>query len=222
MSKHVKHVPKHRAAPSRTALVKAPQKAIRNTVVLSSIAVAVTGVSVSSGVLASGGEVGDKVQAAAANDLAGATDRTQITTGAERAPAVSREADRRESADPVKQAALSTDPGEGVTGTQELSPSADPRDIARALMDDFGFGMDQFSCLDSLWVRESNWSVTADNPTSSAYGIPQALPGSKMATAGADWADNPATQIRWGLGYIRDTYGSPCAAWGHSQANNWY
>ena len=67
-------------------------------------------------------------------------------------------------------------------------------------------------------MRESGWNVYADNPSSSAYGIPQALPGSKMASAGADWATNPVTQIRWGLGYIQDRYGSPCGAWGHSQS----
>ena len=100
-----------------------------------------------------------------------------------------------------------------MTRTEDLS-DADPRDIARALLAEFGFGQDQFGCLDSLWTRESNWRVDADNPNSSAYGIPQALPGSKMASAGADWATNPVTQIRWGLGYIEDRYGSPCGAWG--------
>ena len=90
------------------------------------------------------------------------------------------------------------------------------------LLAEFGFSSDQFGCLDSLYIRESNWNPRADNPSSSAYGIPQALPGSKMASAGADWATNPVTQIRWGLGYIRDRYGSPCGAWGHSQSHGWY
>jgi hypothetical protein len=85
-----------------------------------------------------------------------------------------------------------------------------------------GWGSGQFSCLNSLWNKESNWKVTADNPTSSAYGIPQALPGRKMASAGSDWRTNPATQIEWGLEYIADRYGTPCSAWGHSQRNNWY
>lgn len=102
------------------------------------------------------------------------------------------------------------------------SYSGDPRAIGRQLAAARGWGADQFQCLDSLWTRESNWSVTADNPTSSAYGIPQALPGSKMASAGADWATNPATQITWGLGYIADRYGTPCGAWGHSQSVGWY
>lgn len=99
---------------------------------------------------------------------------------------------------------------------------ADPRSAARQMLADRGMGEDQFQCLDRLWTKESNWTVTADNPTSSAYGIPQALPGNKMASAGADWETNPVTQITWGLGYIDDVYGSPCKAWNHSQANNWY
>ncbi|MBG6107066.1 transglycosylase SLT domain-containing protein [Frigoribacterium sp. CG_9.8] len=84
-----------------------------------------------------------------------------------------------------------------------------------------GWGEDQFACLVALFNRESGWNVYAANP-SGAYGIPQALPGSKMATAGADWATNPATQISWGLGYIEARYGTPCGAWGHSQSAGWY
>ncbi|PJJ56793.1 hypothetical protein CLV56_1006 [Mumia flava] len=98
----------------------------------------------------------------------------------------------------------------------------DPREIARSMMGDFGFSSSQFGCLDSLWVSESNWRWNADNPTSSAYGIPQALPGEKMASAGSDWATNPATQIKWGLGYIQSVYGDPCSAWSFKQGNNWY
>lgn len=92
---------------------------------------------------------------------------------------------------------------------------ADPRRVARSMLAERGQG-EQFGCLDRLWTKESEWRVDADNPTSSAYGIPQALPGKKMASAGADWKTNPATQIRWGLGYIAEVYGGPCAAWKHS------
>ncbi|PPK98882.1 hypothetical protein CLV92_101583 [Kineococcus xinjiangensis] len=98
----------------------------------------------------------------------------------------------------------------------------DPRGAARVLVAQHGWGEEQFSCLDSLWMKESGWNPAADNPTSSAYGIPQALPGRKMASAGADWETNPLTQIRWGLGYIEGRYGSPCAAWAHSRSHNWY
>ena len=100
--------------------------------------------------------------------------------------------------------------------------SGDSRSIARSMLGSYGWGDDQWGCLDSLWQKESGWNHRAMNPSSGAYGIPQSLPGSKMATAGADWQTNPATQIRWGLGYIQGRYGSPCNAWAHSQANNWY
>ena len=90
------------------------------------------------------------------------------------------------------------------------------------MLGSYGWGQDQFSCLDSLWSAESGWNVSASNPSSGAYGIPQALPGSKMASAGSDWQTNAATQIRWGLGYIQGLYGSPCGAWGHEQSTGWY
>jgi phage-related protein len=96
------------------------------------------------------------------------------------------------------------------------------KDYARSQLGEFGWSGVQFSPLDRLWTRESNWNYKARNPSSGAYGIPQALPGSKMASAGADWQTNPATQVRWGLGYIHDRYGSPSGAWAHSQNTGWY
>ncbi len=93
--------------------------------------------------------------------------------------------------------------------------------IAHGMVLARGWGEDQYSCLVALWNRESHWNVYAYNP-SGAYGIPQALPGSKMASAGADWQTNPATQITWGLGYITGRYGTPCGAWAASQAKGWY
>jgi hypothetical protein len=95
-----------------------------------------------------------------------------------------------------------------------------PRAIAQSMLAARGWSS-QWGCLDSLWQRESGWRVYASNP-SGAYGIPQALPGRKMASAGSDWRTNPATQIRWGLGYIAASYGGPCAAWRHSQNTGWY
>ena len=103
--------------------------------------------------------------------------------------------------------------------------NADPgsaQAIAHDMVLSRGWGEDQFSCLVALWNKESGWRVNANNPSSGAYGIPQALPGSKMGSAGSDWATNPATQITWGLGYISGRYGTPCGAWSHSQAKNWY
>ncbi|WP_156956206.1 G5 domain-containing protein [Arcanobacterium sp. S3PF19] len=101
-------------------------------------------------------------------------------------------------------------------------PAGSARDIARSMLASYGWGADQFAYLDRLWQRESHWNHTASNRSSGAYGIPQALPGSKMASAGSDWRTNPATQIRWGLGYIKGRYGSPAAAWAHSQSTGWY
>ncbi|GAA0987615.1 hypothetical protein GCM10009555_067290 [Acrocarpospora macrocephala] len=81
---------------------------------------------------------------------------------------------------------------------------------------------DEWGCLEKLWDKESGWNERAMNRYSGAYGIPQSLPGSKMASAGSDWQTNSATQIKWGLGYIKNRYGSPCGAWGHSQRVGWY
>jgi hypothetical protein len=86
----------------------------------------------------------------------------------------------------------------------------------------YGWGQGQFLCLAQLWTKESNWLTTATNAYSGAYGIPQALPPGKYASAGGDWLTSYRTQIEWGLGYIRDRYGSPCAAWNHSVTLNWY
>jgi hypothetical protein len=103
-----------------------------------------------------------------------------------------------------------------------VAAPATPRAIAAGLLPGYGWAASQFGCLDQLWTRESGWDPGAENPYSGAYGIPQALPGSKMAAAGPDWATGARTQILWGLGYIRGTYGSPCAAWGHEEATGWY
>ncbi|MBM2622570.1 lytic transglycosylase domain-containing protein [Actinoplanes sp. LDG1-06] len=96
------------------------------------------------------------------------------------------------------------------------------RAIGCTLMLKAGFEISQFSCLEKLWKKESGWNEKAENKSSGAYGIPQALPGSKMKSSGSDWKTNPATQIDWGLGYIEGRYNTPCAAWGHSQDVGWY
>ncbi|MDX3539235.1 transglycosylase SLT domain-containing protein [Streptomyces sp. MB09-01] len=80
----------------------------------------------------------------------------------------------------------------------------------------------QFQCFSNIINQESTWNYKAVNSSSGAYGLVQALPGSKMATAGADWRTNPATQIKWGLNYMNVRYGSPCGAWSFHQANGWY
>jgi hypothetical protein len=94
--------------------------------------------------------------------------------------------------------------------------------FAYSLSGQLGWGQDQYSCLVKLWTRESQWNVTANNSQSGAYGIPQALPGTKMASEGPDWATNPQTQIRWGVKYILGRYKNPCTALVHSNDLGWY
>jgi hypothetical protein len=101
-------------------------------------------------------------------------------------------------------------------------PSGTPREMARTLVLQRGWDDAQFTCLDQLWSRESGWNPDATNAASDAYGIPQALPGSRMAAAGSDWQTNPLTQIRWGLDYIAASYGTPCGALEHSDATGYY
>ena len=100
---------------------------------------------------------------------------------------------------------------------------SDPREIARQILKNkYGYGSSQFNCFNNIIMRESMWRVNATNPSSGAYGIPQALPGSKMATIATDWRTNPATQIIWGIEYMKDRYGSPCAAWNFKSTHGWY
>jgi hypothetical protein len=114
----------------------------------------------------------------------------------------------------------------GSTTVTTTAPPPDPgtaQSIGYNMLPAFGFSQQtQWTCLLDLWNRESGWMYDAENPSSGAYGIPQALPGYKMATAGTDWQTNPATQIKWGLTYITQTYGTPCAAWNFELANNGY
>ena len=140
-----------------------------------------------------------------------AADAAAAQAAAEAAAAAAQEAQRQAAADAAsrEQARTATTP-EGA------------RAIARAFLADYGWSDSQFTCLNNLWNRESNWNYQARNKSSGAYGIPQSLPASKMASAGADWRINPATQITWGLGYIQDVYGTPCGAWSHSQSVGWY
>jgi hypothetical protein len=218
------YVPKHRGPLAEPSL----KKGIRKSVMFSGVALAATGIAVSSGVVMKSEGSGDAASAALASarltQQAAPSDGREPSTDAAdlggRAVSASR-SDRRTAVDAVKKSVLNQDSGGQVTETEDLT-SQDPRTIARAMLPEFGFGSDQFSCLDSLYSSESGWNVHADNPSSSAYGIPQSLPGSKMASAGSDWEHNAATQIRWGLGYIKSSYGTPCGAWSFKQGHNWY
>lgn len=102
------------------------------------------------------------------------------------------------------------------------APQGDPQQIAEAMLASYGWPVTEFACLLPLWMRESGWNVYASNPGSGAYGIPQALPGDKMASAGADWQTSATVQITWGLGYIESVYGTPCNAWSHEESVGWY
>ena len=118
-----------------------------------------------------------------------------------------------------------TSPGTPVIPAAPAAPPPSPgtaKSVAYSMLSSFGWKPSTyFSCLDNIWSRESGWSVTAEN-ASGAYGIPQALPGSKMATAGPNWQTSATTQIKWGLGYIQGRYGDPCGAWSFWEGHGWY
>ena len=214
LSKRVSHAPKHRdSAPS-----SAVSRAVRPAVIYPGVAAIATGVAVSGGMLAP--------QAIASPAMASATEQTPqrfVAASLDRTVQVSRSTDdRREEADRVvKQEALSNDAGVARTKVEKINPT-DVKSLAQALMPEFGLAPSEFGCLDQIWTQESGWNVHADNPSSSAYGIPQALPGSKMSSAGPDWENNATTQIKWGLGYVRDRYGSACSAAGFKAGHGWY
>ena len=115
----------------------------------------------------------------------------------------------------------------GSSSSENTQPVAAPdpgsaESIAYNMMSSFGFSpSSQWECLDETWQKESSWEYDAEN-ASGAYGIPQALPASKMSSAGSDYLTNPATQIKWGLGYISSVYGTPCNAWSHEVDDGWY
>jgi hypothetical protein len=197
------------------------RRALRTSLALTGLAAAVTGVTVAGGMLGD-----DPGLTPAAADVATTTDSSpesaapsasaaQLEQRAQRS--VSSRSARR--TDKTKATALSMSSGSAVTKSETLS-EGDPRDIARALLPAYGFSSDQFSCLDSLYMSESGWRIDADNPTSSAYGIPQAL--TEMHDLPADYMTSAEAQIRWGLEYIQDTYGTPCSAWSFKQGNGWY
>jgi hypothetical protein len=156
---------------------------------------------------------------------------TPATAASQAAARQSQQAAQPETRPTAQQAAVaSPTPAPSSTPTPSATPattpppaaSGSPQAIAQSMLKSFGWSSSQFSCLKPLWQHESSWSVSASNSSTGAYGIPQAVPGSKMASAGPDWKTNPSTQIKWGLGYIKGTYGSPCAAWSHEQADGWY
>jgi hypothetical protein len=152
--------------------------------------------------------------------------RTAALAAAERAMAEAEAASQRVSRaeEAATRRAERRPPGDAATTSVPAScrDYSGNRATGCTLLLEWGFALDQMSCLDSLWTKESGWNHLAQNPSSGAYGIPQALPGDKMATFGDDWRTNPATQIKWGLSYIDNRYGTPCGAWNFFLNNNWY
>ena len=211
-----KYVPTHRA-PGKHKAARVPRRALRTTVALTGLAAAVTGVSVAGGLSS-----GDTTLTPAAADVATSAPQSSPTMSPadlerrEQGSIASRSSRRT---DATKATALTMSAGSAVTKSQKLS-EGDPRDIARALLPVYGFSSDQFSCLDSLYMSESGWRVDADNPSSSAYGIPQAL--TQLHELPADYMTSAESQIRWGLEYIQDTYGTPCSAWSFKASHGWY
>lgn len=225
MPKSDKYVPTHRA-PGKHKAVRAPRRALRTGVALTGLAAAVTGVSVAGGVAANDPDVLAPVAADVATPAPSPSADAPTKAAGSTADAATLERSSRQvvsraarRTDKAKATTLAMSGGSAVTRSEKLS-EGDPRDIARALLPAYGFSSDQFSCLDSLYVSESDWRIDADNPTSSAYGIPQAL--TQLHELPADYMTSAESQIRWGLEYIQDTYGTPCSAWSFKQGNGWY
>ena len=218
MSKSDKYVPKHRA-PGKHKARRAPARALRTGVALTGLAAAATGVSVAGGMFT--GDPGALVPAAADAASPGSSQQSPTLDAADLEDRSSRQVVSRSArrTDATKATALAMSGGSAVARSEKLS-EGDPRDIGRALLPAYGFSSDQFSCLDSLYVSESGWRVDADNPTSSAYGIPQAL--TQLHELPADYMTSAEAQIRWGLDYIQDTYGTPCSAWSFKSGLGWY
>lgn len=122
----------------------------------------------------------------------------------------------------VLTATLVTAGGASAAQAQSSQTTSRNKAIAKPMVAARGWSKAQFRCLEKLWARESGWNHRAGNRSSGAYGIPQALPGHKMASSGRDWRTNPRTQIKWGLGYIKQRYGAPCGAWSHFVSRGWY
>ncbi|MFT4010630.1 MAG: transglycosylase SLT domain-containing protein, partial [Nocardioidaceae bacterium] len=208
--------PKHRGTPAEPAL----KKGVRRGLLFSGVAVAATGIAVGGGIFLKGGKPAQAGLAAsgAVRDLEPSVSVASAPDPiAGRTLAVSR-SDRRTAVDPAKADLLDQDSGGRSPRPRSSPPETHATSPARCWQSS---ARPVAVRLPGTWDRESHWNPSAANRSSGAYGIPQALPG-WMGSAGPDWRTNPATQIRWGLGYIQARYGTPCGAWGHSQSHGWY
>jgi len=247
-----RHAPRH-AAPRRASASHAARTALGRPVLATGIAAAVlsTGALAAS---VSGGTASAETLTFAVDGVTSSTSTEQSkteqadavrvaadrsATNAQRAVAAARSAQREQLAAArsaqrakVKAAALAkarkaaAEKAAAAAERKRIIANAqrDPKSAARMLMPDYGFGPGQWSCLERLWIGESGWNYRAENSSSGAYGIPQSLPGSKMGSVAGDWRTNPVTQIKWGLNYIKLSYGSPCNALGqwNSRSPHWY
>ena len=209
-----KYVPKHRTAPPEPAL----KKSLRKSFTYSGVAVAATGLAVTSGIAWKDNAPADSASATIAAAEAKRAE-TPVDRTLENREADASRSDRRTAKH--KKEALDEDSGGQVTRTEDLADE-DPRELARRLMPEYGLDPAEFDCLDQLWMSESDWDPAADNPTSTAYGIPQALTGGTHDNLPADYMTNPVSQVRWGLWYVANSYGTACSAWEFKQANQWY
>ena len=236
-----RHAPRH-AAPRRTGAAHATKSALGRPVLASGVAAAV----LTSGALAAtltGGTASAETLTFAVDGLTSSASTEQSkteqedaarvaadrsATNAQRSVAAARSAEREK----IKAAALAkarkaaAEKAARAAERKRIIANAqkDPKAAARMLMPEYGFSESQWPCLDRLWIGESDWNYKAENSSSGAYGIPQSLPGRKMATVASDWRTNPVTQIKWGLDYIKRSYGSPCNAldfW-NSRSPHWY
>ena len=219
MSHTPKYVPKHRAPGRHKATPSRRVKVLRTSVAMTSLAAVATAATVAAGV-----GTGSNPDSPEATLVAGAAEArvdgqaVANATRLDRTQVVSR-SDRRGTTDAAKAVALSSAGGAAVTREESLD-TPDPRDIARVLLGEYGFASSEFTCLDSLYESESGWRVDADNPNSSAYGIPQALTETHDMPEG--YMTSAEVQIRWGLDYIQGRYGTPCSAWSFKSSHGWY
>ena len=215
------NAPKHRGAPPKRVR-RGAKKGAKNAVLFSGAAMFATALSISAGVASEPGPSEDTP----VNLAAGKSRLTEADLAA-REQSASRSSDRTAPTSVLKTAELGSAAGVAVTRTETVASTAHvsptgARAIALRLLPAYGMSAADFDCIDRLWSGESGWNVHANNPYSAAYGIPQALPGSKMASAGPNWQDNAETQIKWGLNYIAQRYGTGCAAWSFKQGHGWY
>jgi hypothetical protein len=236
-----RHAPRH-AAPRRTGAAHATKSALGRPVLASGVAAAV----LTSGALAAtltGGTASAETLTFAVDGLTSSASTEQSkteqedaarvaadrsATNAQRSVAAARSAEREKikAAELAKARKAAAEKAARDAERKRIIANAqrDPKAAARMLMPDYGFSEAQWPCLDRLWIGESDWNYKAENSSSGAYGIPQSLPGRKMATVASDWRTNPVTQIKWGLDYIKRSYGSPCNAldfW-NSRSPHWY